>query len=223
MPTTLKCCEAGSRVSPPYPVSPFSATFCRRTEASGGSGPYMGIFRIIIRSKIGVSKNYENYSFYSPRFLSPYMGLFLSQRWSVFIIVRSLFARVIKTAHCSFFRNFAHGIIRFGRLSAGYLPASQCGNVGTRTGLWRLVVWGYPTECRQISEKWRLASKWAIMSRTVPKGVDAPWLCSRIADKAYRLRAMANRVQWWPQRGRELQSIAARKKRTPYPIKLRGA
>ena len=120
VPTTLKCCEAGSRVSPPYPVSPFSATFCRRTEASGGSGPYMGIFRIIIRSKIGVSKNYENYSFYSPRFLSPYMGLFLSQRWSLFIIVRSLFARVIKIAHCSFFRTFAHGIIRFGRLSAGY-------------------------------------------------------------------------------------------------------
>ena len=82
---------------------PFSATFCRRTEASGGSGPYMGIFRIIIRSKIGVSKNYENYSFYNPRFLSPYMGLFLSQRWSVFIIVRSFFARVIKIAHCSFF------------------------------------------------------------------------------------------------------------------------
>ena len=106
MPTTLKCCEAGSRVSPPYPVSPFSATFCRRTEASGGSGPYMGIFRIIIRSKIGVSKNYENYSFYNPRFLSPYMGLFLSQRWSVFIIVRSLFARVIKIAHCSFFSAF---------------------------------------------------------------------------------------------------------------------
>ena len=120
VPTTLKCCEAGSRVSPPYPVSPFSATFCRRTEASGGSGPYMGIFRIIIRSKIGVSKNYENYSFYNPRFLSPYMGLFLSQRWSLFIIVRSLFARVIKIAHCSFFRTFAHGIIRFGRLSAGY-------------------------------------------------------------------------------------------------------
>ena len=142
MPTTLKCCEAGSRVSPPYPVSPFSATFCRRTEASGGSSPYMGIFRIIIRSKIGVSKNYENYSFYSPRFLSPYMGLFLLQRWSVFIIVRSLFARVIKIAHCSFFRTFAHGIIRFGRLSAGCLPASQCGNVGTRTGRQRLVVWG---------------------------------------------------------------------------------
>ena len=52
------------------------------------------------------SKNYENYSFYNPRFLSPYMGLFLSQRWSVFIIVRSLFARVIKIAHCSFFSAF---------------------------------------------------------------------------------------------------------------------
>ena len=142
MPTTLKCCEAGSRVSPPYPVSSFSATFCRRTEARGGSSTYMGIFRIIIRSKIGVSKNYENYSFYSPRFLSPYMGLFLSQRWSLFIIVRSLFARVIKIAHCSFFRTFAHGIIRFGRLSAGYSPAWQCGNVGTSTGFWCLVVWG---------------------------------------------------------------------------------
>lgn len=81
---------------------------------------------------------------------------------------------------------------------------------------------GYPTECRQISAKWRLASKWAIMSRTVPKGVDAPWLCARIANKAFRLRARANRVQWWPQRGRELQAIAARQKRMPSSIKLRG-
>ena len=63
---------------------------------------------------------YEKYIFHSSRFLSPYMGLFLSQRWSVFITVRSVFARVIKTAHCSFFRIFAHGIIRFGRLSVGY-------------------------------------------------------------------------------------------------------
>ena len=68
VPTTLKCCEAGSRVSPPYPVSPFSATFCRRTEASGGSGPYMGIFRIIIRSKIGGPKTMRIIVFIIPDF-----------------------------------------------------------------------------------------------------------------------------------------------------------
>ena len=210
MPTTLKCCEAGSRVSPPYPVSPFSATFCRRTEASGGSGPYMGIFRIIIRSKIGVSKNYENYSFYNPRFLSPYMGLFLSQRWSVFIIVRSLFARVIKTAHCSFFSDFCAWHNPLWSPISGLLACVAMRECRHKDRTLTPCCMGYPTECRQISAKWCLASKWAIMSRTVSKGVDAPWLSSRIADKAFRLRAGANRVQWWPQRGRELPAIAAR-------------
>ena len=66
------------------------------------------------------SKNYENYSFYNPRFLSPYMGLFLSQRWSVFITVWPFFARVIIIAHCSFFGLLRMAQIRFGRLSAGY-------------------------------------------------------------------------------------------------------
>ena len=81
---------------------------------------------------------------------------------------------------------------------------------------------GYPTECRQISAKWRLASNWAIMSRTVPKGVDAPCPCTRIADKAFRLRARANRVQWWPQRGRELPAIAARPKKNALSHQIEG-
>ena len=134
----------------------------------------------------------------------------------------AIFCTRYKNCSLLIFRFFAHGTNPLWSSISGLLACVAMREYRYKDRILVPCCMGYPTECHQISAKWRLASKWAMMSRTVPKGVDAPCPCTRIADKACRLRARANRVQWWPQRGRELQAIAARQKKNALSHQIEG-